>query len=599
MKHTKLLALMTAALTGISAAANFPALQKADPMTAYAASNISEPVLIGNIRYAYYLDSNEAFVYGCSGDFRRPSTKVTVESEFAGRPVTKIGRNAFNCKVLLSVTLPDTIKEIEENAFFGSNIPTINLPDSLEKVGVQAFAQSAVEEVLLPESVDTLPAEAFWGCKKLTNVAIPGATTIGRGAFDECTELTSITMRADCTAEGCDCQCLFADSPNISKINGYTILSEATDENGRTYPVIDPHTGSVVSKFFMNCPDMIFPKTYTERLCEYIVKTEIDPWMNDALKARQLHDWMIRHSEVNKVTAKRDIDMLGTSFFLSSGASPNGVGKAVCTSYAKAYTMLLTQAGIESHVIYGEPYSSYAWNLVKIEKEGVDEYYQVDVYNDDMTNAHYKYFLKSDAEMAALHKSYNFTAVMHCAFEHEQLLGQYEGEFAVLKPLCNRTYFDENEDGILDYDFDLDGVYFNHDFTDDVNALQGFIGFAYGFTKSSAELNDRLGDVITELRKLNMGYWDYVNNAAPHDVTVARGEAAEFKVTLFGENLTYQWMMYIPRTGTWNYIENASGIQPTLRIPAESCVDGAQYRCIVNSGNYTIWSNPVTLTVTN
>ncbi|MBP0967328.1 MAG: leucine-rich repeat protein [Oscillospiraceae bacterium] len=609
MKNKRLFALLTAALTGVSAAAipgAFPAAPSEPACITAHAANGENPgtyhactTNIGGyeIKYDYYDNSDGVTIYNVWGG-PHGGGPLVIPQKLSNRNVTRIGSAAFNNKIVPSVTLPETVKEIGESAFEACTASSIILPSSLEKIDTYAFSRAHITSITIPAGVSVIEDSTFSGCDLLTSVTIEGAATIKQGAFTGCTGLTSITMREDCVAEGCDCTCLFEDSKEIDTINGYAIISDAVDENGLTYPVLDPHVRGVAQKFFWNCTGTKFIKEYSDRLCRYVVASETDPWMNDALKARQLHDWLIRHCTPNKVFAKKKNEMLYSAFFLSYGASENGVGKAVCSSYAKAYTMLLSAAGIESYVINDARYIGFAWNLVKIENDGAEQYYEVDVYNDDTPNAQYDYFLKSDSDMTALHKSYSFSELLDCADEHI-LLDQYAGSCAALKPQCNRSYLDANRDGILDYDFDLDGVYFTHDMADDVNAMQGFVGFAYGFDKSGDQLNDRLGDVLANLHALHMGYWDYVNNAAPHDVTVASGEAAEFKVTLFGENLTYQWMKYIPRTGTWDYIENASGIQPTLHIPAESCVNGAQYRCIINNQNgYCIWSYPVTLTVT-
>ena len=68
--------------------------------------------------------------------------EVIIPSEHEGKPVTKIGENAFENKTKLTkVTLPDTIIEIEDGAFnYCSNLLKVNLPEGLQKIGLGIFS---------------------------------------------------------------------------------------------------------------------------------------------------------------------------------------------------------------------------------------------------------------------------------------------------------------------------------------------------------------------------------------------------------------------------------------------------------------------------
>lgn len=77
--------------------------------------------------------------------------------------VTRIGIQAFNqCTSLISVSLPSTIKSIEQKAFYGcSKLNSIILPNALETIGTQAFYGSSLTEITIPASVTTIQKEAF------------------------------------------------------------------------------------------------------------------------------------------------------------------------------------------------------------------------------------------------------------------------------------------------------------------------------------------------------------------------------------------------------------------------------------------------------
>jgi len=88
--------------------------------------------------------------------------------------ITHIHAYAFSDSLIESVTLPDTLIEIEEYAF--------NDCDNLKKI-------------VIPKSVKTIESYAFNGCGWLTTLTISeGVTKIGGSAFNDCNGLTSISM---------------------------------------------------------------------------------------------------------------------------------------------------------------------------------------------------------------------------------------------------------------------------------------------------------------------------------------------------------------------------------------------------------------------
>lgn len=92
--------------------------------------------------------------------------------------VTKIGKGAFlNTTALETVTFqsPSKIKEIKEGAFGSSGIKYINLPNSVE----------------------TIQQQAFDNCTNLTTITNPASVTnIGIGVFNFCENLTTINVDA-------------------------------------------------------------------------------------------------------------------------------------------------------------------------------------------------------------------------------------------------------------------------------------------------------------------------------------------------------------------------------------------------------------------
>ena len=115
-----------------------------------------------------------------------------------GTDVTGIGDSAFrNCKVLQSVTIPDSVKTIGTNAFRNCmELQSVTIGDGVTSIGPSAFDFcSALESLTIPDSVQTIGSYAFQSCTALKSVTIPdNVTSIGSYAFRACTELNSLTI---------------------------------------------------------------------------------------------------------------------------------------------------------------------------------------------------------------------------------------------------------------------------------------------------------------------------------------------------------------------------------------------------------------------
>lgn len=126
------------------------------------------------------------------------AAEVKVPGEIEGRPVTRIGGNAFSEKTgIARMVLPGSIQSIGNNAFNGcSSLAGINLPEGLLTLGGRAFwGCGQLSGITLPQSLTSIDWGVFEHCSSLTNLKIPdGVTKIGSRAFYDCSSLSAVGL---------------------------------------------------------------------------------------------------------------------------------------------------------------------------------------------------------------------------------------------------------------------------------------------------------------------------------------------------------------------------------------------------------------------
>ena len=188
-----------------------------------------------------------------------------------GDSVTSIGGSAFSdCSKLTSITIPNTVTSIGNSAFYNcSGLTYIKIGDSVTSIGGSAFEGcSKLNSVNIPNSVTSIGSKAFEGCSGLTIVSITdiaawckisfydassnplcyakhlfvngfeitdlvipnSVTSIGYGAFYNCSGLTSVTIPNNVTSIGSKA---FegADIPTVISLieNPFTIKGKTSD----------------------------------------------------------------------------------------------------------------------------------------------------------------------------------------------------------------------------------------------------------------------------------------------------------------------------------------------------------------------------------
>ena len=150
--------------------------------------------------------------------------------------LTSISWGAFSgCISLTSVSIPSSVTSIDWGAFSGCiSLTSVSIPSSVTSIGQQAFyGCSSLTSITIPNSVTSIGSSAFYDCTSLTSVTIhTSVTTIGQWAFWGCSSLTSIKVESGNTVYDSrdNCNAIIETSSNtlIQGCQNTTIPNDVT-----------------------------------------------------------------------------------------------------------------------------------------------------------------------------------------------------------------------------------------------------------------------------------------------------------------------------------------------------------------------------------
>ena len=93
-------------------------------------------------------------------------------------------------------TLGESVTSIGDYAFCGcTNITKLTLPNNVAQVGNGTFQGcTGITSFAIPQTVTTIGDYAFSTCTGIQTLNIPNATSIGKGAFADCSNLTAVQL---------------------------------------------------------------------------------------------------------------------------------------------------------------------------------------------------------------------------------------------------------------------------------------------------------------------------------------------------------------------------------------------------------------------
>jgi len=126
-------------------------------------------------------------------------------STINGYPVTDIGEGAFFLWSGTSVTIPDSVVNIQEGAFSNCrSLTNVIIGNGVINIGDYAFEDCyALTSVTIGNSVANIQEGAFSNCRDITRLVIPDMViNIGEYAFYACNSLTNVMIPKNVTSIG-------------------------------------------------------------------------------------------------------------------------------------------------------------------------------------------------------------------------------------------------------------------------------------------------------------------------------------------------------------------------------------------------------------
>ena len=204
--------------------------------------------------FTYSLDDDgNATITGYTGNV----SALVIPEEIDGHKVVNIGVTAFCKKDVALVTIPNSVKKIDNQAFEScKNLKNVEIPESVLAIGGAAFGNCvSLESVTLPSKLNSLGSSAFYNCDSLVEIEIPATITEVPGiqkydypwmtdgkVFEECDNLKNISFKEGIT----NIPPIFNSCKSIEKI------------------VIPDTVTSISDRAFMNCTelkDIVIPDT--------------------------------------------------------------------------------------------------------------------------------------------------------------------------------------------------------------------------------------------------------------------------------------------------------------------------------------------------
>lgn len=183
------------------------------------AAEPSDVVTKDGLIYEIYEDGGNAVLAGTKGDLPE---KLVIPDKVDDYTVTGIAEFALTNVTITSITLPDTVKEIDENALSSCYLLESADLGQVEVIGRYAFDNcTALQTVIFGDSIKRIEACAFSYCETLPYIEFPESLeSIGDRAFYCCPALKEMHLPAGLEHIG-DCAIGFKPTEDAMFYTGY------------------------------------------------------------------------------------------------------------------------------------------------------------------------------------------------------------------------------------------------------------------------------------------------------------------------------------------------------------------------------------------
>ncbi|MBR3567237.1 MAG: leucine-rich repeat domain-containing protein [Salinivirgaceae bacterium] len=201
--------------------------------------------------------------------------------------VTKVGKQTNKSK-LKSVTIPNSVKNLDSYAFFssGNSIETL-----IFNINGVKFTNSSLKEINIGDSVTEIAGYAFRYCENLTTLKFPSSVTkIGYWAFSDCTGLTTVIIPKSVTAiessafDNCGNATFYCEVESMpedwrfSDIDNYTVIwgskSGLYSDEYFTFAITDPAAHKAeITGYNGTKHNVVIPQKTTINGVEYTITT--------------------------------------------------------------------------------------------------------------------------------------------------------------------------------------------------------------------------------------------------------------------------------------------------------------------------------------
>lgn len=111
--------------------------------------------------------------------------KTIGDEAFAGTDISKLtipgnvetigGWIVKGCSSLSKITLEEGVKNLSQSSFYGAAVKSIKIPSTITEIPAYCFEASAIESVDLHNGITSIGDGAFFNCSGLTELTIPGS----------------------------------------------------------------------------------------------------------------------------------------------------------------------------------------------------------------------------------------------------------------------------------------------------------------------------------------------------------------------------------------------------------------------------------------